>query len=93
MQGDLDRLVRRLRHLPAAAWPAHRDAVRRLLVELAGLGDALEPHELPDLPDHALPDALAVLGGDAIDAAQRSADPRLRAAVSEALRRGLSETS
>lgn len=93
VQRELDRLVARLRHLSPAEWPVRRGAVLTALSELAALGDALEPHQVPALPDHALADALAVIGGDALDAAQRSADPQRRAAVDEALRRLLEETA
>ena len=67
---DLDRLVRRLRHLSPAAWRSRRAAVVALLERLADLGGtfAIWPERmLPDLPDHALADAVAVLGGDLLE--------------------------
>lgn len=81
---DLDQLVRRLRHLPPGAWPERRDAVRSLLVALAG------PRPVPDLPDHALADAVAVIGSDAIVAA--AGDPDAEAAVTAALQAALTAT-
>jgi hypothetical protein len=82
---DVDQLVRRLRGLSARAWAAgqRRDAVRRLCAELVGLG---EPgHVLPDLPDHSLGDAVAVLSHEAIQNGRRDE-------VATAVRRALEET-
>lgn len=96
MQGELpdelEKLVRRLRHLSPGAWARHRQQVHEVLCALAELGDSIEPRQVPELPDHAMADAVAVIGGDAVDAAQRSADPQRVAAVGEALRRGLAAT-
>jgi hypothetical protein len=64
-QSDLDRLVRRLRHLSPREWERRRDAVRATLEALAAM--TAPGHELPVLPDHALADAVAVLGADALD--------------------------
>jgi len=88
---ELDQLVRRLRGLSARAWAAggRRDAVRRLCADLVALG---EPgHVLPDLPDHALGDAVAVLAQEAMtfQAAQRNGR---RDEVAAAVRRALQET-
>ena len=79
---DLDRLVRRLRGFSARAWASggRRDAVRRLAATLVTLG---EPgHELPDLPDHALADAVAVLAREATQNGRRD---EVAAAVARAL--------
>jgi len=88
---DLDRLVRRLRGFSARTWEAggRRDAVRRLALELVTLG---EPgHELPDLPDHALADAVAVLAREALQYQERQSNGR-RDEVAAAVRRALEET-
>ena len=63
---DLDRLVRRLRGFTPGAWRAHDRAgvVRRLAHELVGIGG--EGRRLPDLPDYALADVIAVVGADAL---------------------------
>jgi hypothetical protein len=63
---DLDLLVRRLRALTPRGWRAHDrvGVVRRLADELVVIGG--EGHQLPDLPDHALPDVIAVVGADAL---------------------------
>src|SRR4051794_28985981 len=88
---ELDRLVRRLRGFTARTWrgEGRADAVRRLaaaLVEVGGSG-----HRLPDLPEHALADAIAVLGAEA-EAVDPSATARLVAlALQEA--RQLSRSS
>jgi hypothetical protein len=65
---DLDRLVRRLRALSARAWrdPARRAAVDELVRDLAALTAPERPP--PAVPTHALGDAVAVLGADALDA-------------------------
>lgn len=65
-EADLDRLVRRLRSLSPRAWSAadRRETVRRLGRHLVSLG---EPgHDLPDVPDHALGDVVAVLAREAM---------------------------
>lgn len=86
VEQELDRLVRRLRHLPAREWPARREAVRTLLAELAA------PRVAPDLPDHALADAVAVIGREAIALATAAREPEQRAAVSEAIAAALTAT-
>ena len=65
LEEPLDRLVRRLRGFSARAWAAgdRRAAVRRLVAHLVALG---EPgHQLPDLPDFAYADVVAVLAREA----------------------------
>ena len=82
---DLDRLVRRLRGFAAKAWSVgtRRDAVRQLAEHLVALG---EPgHVLPDLPDHALADVIAVLAWEAMQQGRRDE-------VATALRTVLDET-
>jgi len=82
---EIDQLVRRLRGFSARAWATggRRDAVRRLCAELVVLG---EPgHVLPDLPDHALGDAVAVLSQEATRNGRRDE-------VAAAVRRALEET-
>ena len=80
---DLDKLVRRLRGLTPRGWRAHDRAgvIRRLAAELVAIGG--EGHLLPDVPDHALPDVIAVVGADAL-AADPAAASRLLAAALEA---------
>ena len=71
---DLDRLVRRLRSLTPRSWQAKDRAgvVRRLADDLVAIGG--EGHRLPEVPDFALPDVIAVVGADAlaVDAAAAS---------------------
>jgi hypothetical protein len=80
---ELDRLVRRLRGLTPRGWQAHDRAgvVRRLADELVAIGG--EGHQLPDLPDYALADVIAVVGADAL-AVDPAAATRLLAAAYEA---------
>jgi hypothetical protein len=75
---ELSRLIRRTGQLSGRAWSTRRAPVVALLGQLAELDAELEqtgPHELPDLPDHALSDALAVLGSDALEALVNTPDP------------------
>jgi hypothetical protein len=74
---ELDRLIRRLRSLTTNAWRPREAAVRDALVQLVELDRAAERCEqraLPDLPVHALADAVAVVGGDALEALGRRPD-------------------
>jgi hypothetical protein len=82
---DLDRLVRRLRGLTPHGWRTQDRAgvVRRLADDLVAVGG--EGHQLPDLPDHALPDVIAVVGADAF-AVDPTAAQRLIEAALEATR-------
>jgi hypothetical protein len=75
---ELTRLIRRLSSLSGRAWSSRRDAVLALLGQLAALGAVLEespPHPVPELPDHGLADALAVVGGDLLEALVTRRDP------------------
>lgn len=85
--GDaLERLERRLRSLGAAAWRSRATVVRALLTELIAVEAMLRgrsPHELPHIAEFALADALAVIGGDVIEAfADVECDASLRSALS-----------
>jgi hypothetical protein len=65
---DLDRLARRLRTLTPRSWRAQDrvGVVRRLADDLVAIGG--EGHQLPDVPDYALADVIAVVGADALAA-------------------------
>jgi len=65
---DLDKLVRRLRGYTARTWRSNgrAEAVRRLATDLAAL--SAPGRAVPEIPDHALADAVAVLGMAALDA-------------------------
>ena len=65
---DLGLLVRRLRSLSPRAWQDRRDTARTALAELVALNARLEGRELwpPNVADHILPDAIAVVGGDVL---------------------------
>jgi hypothetical protein len=68
---ELTRLIRRLSSLSGRAWSSRRDPVLALLEAWAALDAVFEespPHAVPDLPDHGLADALAVIGGDLLEA-------------------------
>jgi hypothetical protein len=83
---DLERLVRRLRGLSRGAWDARdrRATVRALLGRLAEL--TAPGHRVPDLPDHALGDAVAVLGHDALS------DPDTAEGAAQLVRDALDQT-
>jgi hypothetical protein len=75
---ELTRLIRRLSSLSARAWASRRDTVTALLARLADLEAGLaetSPHRVPELPDHGLADALAVIGGDLLEALVSHLDP------------------
>jgi hypothetical protein len=68
---ELTRLIRRASQLSGRAWSTRRAPLIALLGQLADLDAALEQtglHAVPELPDHGLPDALAVIGGDVLEA-------------------------
>jgi hypothetical protein len=68
---DLERLERRLRGLSTAAWRSRADVIRALLLDLIAIEatvNAASGRVCPSVPEHALADALAVIGGDVIDA-------------------------
>jgi hypothetical protein len=76
--GELARLIRRLAALSGRAWSTRREPVVGLLGQLAALDAVVEDttsHPVPDLPDHALADALAVIGGDVLEALGSRRDP------------------
>jgi hypothetical protein len=81
---ELARLVRRLRGYSPRAWQAagRAELIRRLAAELVTVGGA--GHRLPDVPDHALPDVIAVVGAEAA-AVDPVATLRLVAAASKEL--------
>jgi hypothetical protein len=75
---ELTRLIRRLSSLSGRAWSSRRDPVHSLLGQLAALGAVVEgspSHVVPELPDHGLADALAVIGGDLLEALVTHRDP------------------
>ena len=82
---ELDRLVRRLRGLTPRGWQTHErvGVVRRLADDLVAIGG--EGHTLPDVPDYALADVIAVVGADAIKVDPAAAN-RLLAAAYDATR-------
>jgi hypothetical protein len=76
--------------LSPRSWKNYREPVQEVLAAFVAIASRREGRELavPDLPDHALPDALAVIGHDLLD----SMDPALIAAVAGVVRGGLART-
>jgi hypothetical protein len=75
---ELTRLVRRASQLSGRAWSTRRAPVTELLGRLAEVDATLEqtgPHAVPEVPDHGLADALAVIGGDVLEALVATPDP------------------
>jgi hypothetical protein len=67
-ESNLGQLVRRLRGLSAMSWSRRRDAVEEALGGLEAITAALDDRPLravPEIPNHALADALDVIGADA----------------------------
>jgi hypothetical protein len=94
-RGELARLVLRLRSLSLAAWRTRRKAALVAFGQLAELSAQAEHRRMPGLPkvaDHALADAIAVVGGDAIAALGAEPNADLLAAVVAALREALETT-
>jgi hypothetical protein len=90
VSADLDQLVRRLRLLSPRSWKNYREPVQEALAALVAIASRREGRELavPDLPDHVLPDALAVIGHDLLD----SVDPAITAAVADQIHEALNAT-
>ncbi len=78
---DFGRLVRRLRSLSRRGWQDRREAARAALAGLVALSARLEGVELvpPTVPDHVLADAIAVVGGDVLDAVGQEGSDELAA--------------
>jgi hypothetical protein len=94
-RGELARLVLRLRSLSPAAWRTRRKATLATFARLAEISATAEHRRMPALPkvaDHALADAIAVVGGDAIAALATEPDADLLSAVVATLREALETT-
>lgn len=95
VRGDLDHLVGRLRSLGTLSWKARRAAVKELLDRIGDLAAQAEhrtPRRVPDLPDHALADALVVLGADLISALAIATEPDVLDAAGRAIDAALAAT-
>jgi hypothetical protein len=69
VEANLGLLIRRLRRLSPNAWRSRRAPVEDLLAGLEKIAAQLEgrpPRPVPALPDYALADAVAVVGGDVV---------------------------
>jgi len=94
-EAELDRLTRRLRSLSPRAWQTRRAYVVETLRALAEIGRAAERRDayvVPDLPDYALPDAVAVIGRDALEALARTPVEQLLDRLLSELREALDST-
>jgi hypothetical protein len=94
-RGELARLVLRLRSLSPPAWRSRRKAVVDTIGRLAEMSGRAERRDVPAVPViavHALADAVAVIGGDAIAALADSPDEDLLTEVVTALREALDLT-
>jgi hypothetical protein len=81
-RGELARLTLRLRSLSPLAWRSRRKAVITSLARLAAISGRAEHREMPAVPvvaDHALADAVAVIGGDVLIALTARPDDDLLA--------------
>jgi hypothetical protein len=95
LRQDLERLVRRLRGLSPLAWRTRRGPVQAALRDLEWTTASIEsrpPATMPEIADHALGDALAVIGNDALVALSSSRDDEQVAVVARSLRFGLDQT-
>jgi hypothetical protein len=91
---DLGRLVRRLRSLSPASWRDRQAAARAALDGFVALEVQLESAPLtpPMLATHVLPDAIAVVGGDALEAIAATADRSALATARTLLESALAAT-
>jgi hypothetical protein len=76
---ELDQLVRRLRLFTPRTWRTHREGIQHLIKGLVRLAERAENASLiaPDVPDHVLADAVAVIGADLVEALRTGASPVL----------------
>jgi hypothetical protein len=77
------------------AWRPRRSPVLLALVRLAALTALVEGQRLPEppsLPDYALPDAMAIIGGDAVAALSTTPDDQLLADATAVLSAALLAT-
>jgi hypothetical protein len=92
---ELARLVKRLRSLSPAAWRVRQSAVvaaLHRLAELSALAEGVPARPVPAVADHVLPDAVAVIAGDALASLAERRDEDLVAAVLVTLRVALDDT-
>lgn len=91
---DLDKLVRRLRSLSPRAWQDRSATVRAALAGLVELSSELEGRALepPEVADHVLPDAVAVIGTDVLTTARRADDEAAVARMHELIKTALNVT-
>jgi hypothetical protein len=92
---DLERLVRRLRRLTPQAWRPRREPAMALVValtEIAARAERLPPRPAPRLPNHAVGDAVAVLGADALAALTVRPDRELLRLLAAELQAALDAT-
>jgi uncharacterized coiled-coil protein SlyX len=95
VRDDLELLVRRLRSLSPAAWRSRRTAVEELLAAMERLTAEAEQRParpVPEVADHALADAVSVLGTDAIVAIEAKQDARRMATFGSKLTSALRST-
>lgn len=91
----LDRLVRRLRSASLARLDEWRRPVEGLIESLVRVSSGLEAADarpVPELPVHAYPDAVAVLGVDVLSTLAAIRDLRHLVAVQGVLRHALEAT-
>jgi hypothetical protein len=95
VEADLDHLVHRLRGLSRLAWSSRRDSVGDALQRLVAITSALEgrrPTAPPRIDEHALGDAIAVVGRDATDALSRTHDEARLEDAAAIIRLAMDET-
>jgi hypothetical protein len=94
VEADLAQVVRRLRSLSPRSWRPRRSAADALLAGLVELAARLErrPLDPPSVPDHVLADAIAVIGGDVVDAIAAGRDRESLTVVSLLFRDALDGT-
>jgi hypothetical protein len=91
---DLGRLVRRLRSLSPGGWKSRQAAAQAALAGFVALEVDLEggPPFSPRVATHVLPDAIAVIGGDALTAIAVATDTRALVAAQGLIEAALAST-
>jgi hypothetical protein len=93
-RADLGRLVQRLSRVSPLGWRAIRSPVAAFLATMVELSERQQgrPLTLPDLSDHMLADAVAVIGGEVLDTLAESPDAATLEAARGAITAALAAT-
>jgi hypothetical protein len=91
---DLDQLVQRLSRFSPRSWRAYREPITALVATLVELCERQQGRSLPtpELSDHVLTDAVAVIGGEVLDTLAETPDAAVLDAARVAIMAALAAT-